>query len=397
VRKPMLIFGMVLAGLVLLVGTAGAFDDPPFEVDLYGYFKLDGAYDQNLTSHGNFVMWVEPPSYENDDEQFNMTVNQSRFGFDFSGRNIRPVDVGGNLEFDLYANATATGPEQSTAMLQLRHAYFTVNWGSWKLLAGQTWDLISPLSPPTLNYSSLWGCGNIGYLRPQLSVHYAILSEVSSRVTFSGGFFRTIGNDLTPTFSLALNEESEGEDDGIDAGIPSFQARLDINHEMGNRSSFRAGVAGLWGQLKAETNLGNSEKYNNWAFTGYLSAEWQDLYGFSTEIYAGSNLGYYFGGILSSSTIDGVASTGWWGNAWYMPHDKIRFNIGYGQDEVADEDIAAGRANNWCTYGNFNYYIVPQVAVGVELSYWETEYKLDAVRRGTVDNIRAQTSFTLNF
>ncbi|MCP4567124.1 MAG: hypothetical protein GY841_06050 [FCB group bacterium] len=77
-------------------------------------------------------------------------------------------------------------------------------------------------------------------------------------MTFASGFFRTIGTDLTPTFSLAVDEVKDGEDDGTDAGIPSIQGLWEVNHSWTKNGYVRAGVSGLWGQLIAETTVGNS-------------------------------------------------------------------------------------------------------------------------------------------
>ena len=39
---------------------------------------------------------------------------------------------------------------------------------TFTILGGQTWDVISPLNPRSLNYSVYWWAGNIGYRRPQV-------------------------------------------------------------------------------------------------------------------------------------------------------------------------------------------------------------------------------------
>lgn len=368
-------------------------DTKSFDVDFYGYLKLDGAYDQNQTSHGNFSMWVNERSNDQDDEQFNMTANESRFGMNVVGNNYQNVKVTGKLEFDLYAGVTGTAAVENNAMLQLRHAYFSVESGDFKLLAGQTWDLISPLNPATLNYPVLWGCGNIGYRRPQVSLWYNMHPNQDMTVTMAGGFFRTIGSDVTPTFSLGLGETSDGSDDGTDAGIPSFQGLLDIKHNFAKNGFVRVGVSGLWGQLKAETNLNNSETYESWGGVGHLMIAMPSGFGISGEAFMGNNLGSYFGGILNTSTIEGVEAIGGWGSLWIQPSDKVKFSGGYGLDDPKDEDLLSGRAKNSCIFGNIRYYIVPKVTLGLEVSQWETEY----VNADTAKNLRVQSAFIMNF
>jgi hypothetical protein len=362
---------------------------PSFQVDWYGYVKLDAAYDQNLTSHGNFVMWVEPEAIVDNDEQFNMTHKQSRFGFNAQGKGYQDVDVTGHVEVDLYG-----GGLENNALLLLRHAYFTVQSREFKLVAGQTYDIVSPLVPPTLNYSVLWSCGNIGYRRPQISLWYMAQPNDQTSVALAAGFFRTIGSDLTPTFSLQLGETKDGMDDGTDAGIPSFQGLLDVNYELNSGARVRAGISGLWGQLKAETNFNNSEKYESVAAVGHLHIDFTPDVGLAGEGYTGTNLANYYGGIDNPSTIEGVATTGGWCALWAKLTPNFKFTVGAGMDDPKDEDLAPGsRSNNMCYFGNVNFYIVPQVTLGFELSQWETEYN----GADKAKNFRAQTSFALEF
>jgi len=395
-RRAYVIAGLVISLLLVSGAVANAADKPTFDLKWYGYFKLDGSYDQNLTSHGNYVMWVEQPIYNKDDEQFNMTANQTRFGFVATGKGYKDVQVGGKLEFDLYAGASGPSIVQNEATLQLRHAYFTIQSSNTKLLAGQSWDLISPLNPATLNYAALWGCGNIGYLRPQVSLWHTIQSSEQTDVTLAGGFFRTIGSDLTPTLltlALAGDTISDGDDDGTDAGIPSFQGLFEVKHNFPTGASVRVGASGLWGQLKAETNQGNSQKYESWAAVGHVMVSFPNGSGFAGEAFTGINLGSYFGGILQSSTIDGVESLGGWASAWVKPSPKVKLAAGFGLDDPKDDDIVSGRSKNTSYFGNIRYYIVPQASIGLEVSQWETEYK----SAETAKNFRAQTSFILNF
>lgn len=369
-------------------------EKPSLDMKWYGYFKFDGSWDQNLTSHGNFVMWVNPRSLDDDDEQFNMTANETRFGLNLTGKGYGQVKVAGKIEFDLFAGVTGASIAENKAMLQLRHAYFSIQRNEWKLLAGQTWDLVSPLNPSTLNYPVLWGAGNIGYRRPQISGWYNTKAGPNTEITFAAGFFRTIGTDLTPTFSLATGESAEGSDDGTDAGIPSVQGLFDLQHKSASGNTLRAGVSGLWGRLKAETTLGNEEKYKTWAYAAHAQITWASGIGVAAEMFTGSNLGSYLGGILNNNTIDGTKATGGWTALWGQVSPKVKLSAGYGVDNPDDDDINVGnRSKNRCVFGNIRYTIVANTTVGFELSQWKTDYK----GADDVKTLRGQTSFILNF
>lgn len=367
---------------------------PSIEVKFYGYVKLDAARDRNLTSHGNFVMWVQPlAAGRKNDEQFNMTANETRFGLDLVGSNYKNAKVSGKLEFDLYAGLTGVSIAENKPMLQLRHAFFAMQFKNTKFLAGQSWDIISPLNPSTLNYSVLWGSGNIGYRRPQLSLWETFKVGTASDVVLAFGVFRLIGNDLTPTLTLATSETAEGADDGTDAGIPSVQGLWEFKHNFTGNGFVRFGVSSLWGRLKAETTVGQYQNYESWAASGHFMLSLATGYGFSGELYSGSNLGNYFGAALRNSEIKGLRSIGGWTSAWAQLSPKVKMTAGLGVDNPKDEDFASGRSKNRCFFGNMRYSFVPKATVGLELSSWETKYKNAAA----AEDFRVQTSFVLEF
>lgn len=382
---------LMVGCLVLLAAlTAQGGEKPSIGMDWYGYVKATAAYDQNVTSHGDFVMWVKPHSLDQDNSQFNMTHRASRFGFKATSKDLDQVQLGGNLEVDLFGN----GGTDNKATLLLRHAYFTVSKGSWKLLAGQSWDLISPLNPSTLNYTVLWGAGNIQYRRPQISAFYTAAVSPNTSVEIAGGAFRTIGNDLTPTFSLATGETADGIDDGTDAAVPSVQGRLDVSSKSASGASFRVGASALYGSLKAETNYGNSETYTSWAACGHLAVTFTKNAGFLGEVFTGSNLGSYFGGIVNNSRIDGVRANGGWASAWVNASPMVKLTAGMGMDDPKDDDLFAGdRSKNTAIFGNLTVTPVSFFSVGLEVSQWETEY----LNSDPAKDLRVETALQMNF
>ncbi len=384
---------MLIGAIFCLGAVAGAEDKPAFNLNWYGALQLDGSFDQNLTSNGNFSMWVEPQAVDESDRQFNMTANATRLGIIANNTNRNNFIINGKLEFDLYAGSFGPEIQENNPMLQLRHAFFTIERDNLKLIAGQTNDLVSPLNPATLNYAALWGCGNIGYRRPQVAMAYNFIPNENTNVTMAAGFFRTIGSDLTPTFSLAAGESRDVSDDGTDAGIPSLQALVDINQRMESGNILRLGISGLYGKLKAETNLGNSENYENWAVVTHMSLTMAAGYGASGEFFVGSNLNSYLGSILNDSRIDGIKTSGGWVSAWVQPEEQFRMNAGVGIDDPDEGDFPGGRTQNRCIFANVSYAFIPEVTMGFEVSHWETRYSGNE----RMENVRAQTSISMNF
>jgi hypothetical protein len=379
---------------ICLVGSITAGDKASFKFDPYGFVKLDGIYDQNETN-GHMAFFVLQQEGDKNDEQFNVTHKFTRFGVNISGQDYQDISVGAQFEVDFYGD---TGPENE-ALLRLRHAYFTVQSSGFEFLAGQTWDLISPLEPAMLNSSPLWGAGNIGFRRPQVRLSYYTEPNDDTKLTMAAGFFRNIGNDNTPTLTLALADgesATDGSDDGTDAGIPSAQGMLDLQYQLQPGTMLQVGVSGLWGQMKAESEqLTNTEKYESWGVSGHLCLSLASGFGISGEAFSGQNLGVYNGAVFAPSTIEGVDCFGGWGSVWVEPNEKFAIYAGAGMDDPKDEDLGNGdRSKNTCIFGNIQYHIVPQVTLGLEISHWQTEYLGDD---DTSDNLRAQSVFMLNF
>jgi len=192
-----------------------AFSD--LDIQLYGYLKFDASYDSSQINNGNFAQWVERENANKNDEQFNMTANQSRFGVKINGTDSGAMKTSGRAEVDFYG-----GSNENKAHLIMRHAYMKMDWieDRFNIIAGQTSDVISPLFPSTVNYSVGWWTGNIGYRRPQIRLTKELGFETGGFLKLEGALARTIGRD---------NIYLEGTtDSGEDAGFPTLQGRASI-------------------------------------------------------------------------------------------------------------------------------------------------------------------------
>ena len=175
------------------------------DVQFYGYIKADGSYDSSRTNPGNFVLYVDREDQRRNDDEFNLTANETRLGMNFSGPSSETLKTSGKVEFDFFAKPAA----ENKAEIQMRHAYLNLEWpeAQFSLLAGQTWDVVSPLNPSTLNYSVLWVGGNIGYRRPQVRLTKGLSLTDKVNVKLEGALTRTIGR-------LDLTNSETGEDAG---------------------------------------------------------------------------------------------------------------------------------------------------------------------------------------
>ena len=354
-----------------------------FNIKPYGYIKLDASYDDSRTNNGNYILYVPSESGNRNDNEFNMTARQTRFGIKVSAQRLNNWTAEGKIEIDFYGDGSTT--HENKAELMLRHAFIELNKGSFGLIAGQTSDLISPLNPFTLNYTVGWAAGNIGYRRPQLRFIYdAPLSNKDSLVMALAAS-RTSG---------LVNEDLDGggQNDGDDSGFPTIQARLAMATKSCTNRERVFGISGHYGEEEVDWVTGdeNMESWSlNWDFEIPLSAQLS----VKGEAFVGSNLDDYFGGILKGvniTTHNGIRAKGGWTQINYVWNGQWQYNGGVGFDDPYDRDIEDGdRSQNLFIYINALYKLIPPLTIGLEYSYWDTKYKnADSGR----DN-RLQTSF----
>lgn len=353
------------------------------DIELYGYIKLDASYDTSRTNPGNYVVWVDSEETNRDDDEFNITANQTRLGLKITGPDDGEMKTSGLLEFDFFGDYAA----ENKAKIQMRHGYLKIDWpqDNFSILAGQTSDVISPLCPSTLNYTVLWDAGNIGYRRPQVRLTKGFELDGDTEFELQGALARTIGDDeLSAT---------PGAKSGEDSGFPSLQGRAGLTFPWFGSRPTSIGVSGHWAEEEY-----NSKDVDSWSVNLDLAQpinKWLTVKG---EFFTGENLDSYFGGIgqgvNTTKNYKEIGSTGGWIAASLGPCGKWSFNLGVGMDDVDADDVNADeRTLNRSIFGNVIYSLNKNTKIGFELSQWHTERK----DQGNADSLRAQTSFIYSF
>lgn len=349
------------------------------ELDLewYGYVKLDASWDEALVNVGNFARWVISPETRTPHASFNMTSRQTRLGFRV-GTETGSAKLNARWEADFYAGAT-----ENKNGLQVRHAYVDIVWPSgWAILAGQTSDVISPLTPTTLNYTVAWWAGNIGYRRPQLRVTRKV-ELGGTTLLLRGAAARTIGDDFVA---------ADPGDTGSAAGYPTFQglAGLDL--------PFRGQTLSLGAYAhRGEENLcddGVQVESSSWGL--YLDIPLGAL-SLSGEGWWGSNMDDYFGGIGQGIKVGAAGATpvggkGGWGQlGWHR--GKMRMHSGFGVDDPDDVDLWVGqRARNFVHWCNVIRDFGGGLQLGLEFSLWKTRYV--NLLEGTSSRVQGSVIYT---
>ena len=363
------------------------------DIQVYGYIKADASYDTSRTTPGNYALYVDSEAANKDDDEFNLTANQTRFGVKIFGPDDEVVKTSGLVEGDFYGSYA----DENKAKIQLRHAYLKLDWPQdrFSILAGQTSDTMSPLFPDTLNYTVLWDTGNIGYRRPQIRLTKGLPVGKDVELQLEGAVARTIGR--TSTLSSTATSES-----GEDAGYPTLQGRASLTLPWFGYKPTTIGFSGHWGREEYDiTPSGSNKKFESWSINLDLTGPINKWLSIKGELFTGENLNTYFGGIGQGVNIDTsagiyneIAAKGGWVGASLGPWNKWRFNVGAGIDDVDKGDIKTNdRAMNRSIFGNVIYSITKNAEIGFELSDWQTDYK----GSGDADSLRAQTSLIYKF
>lgn len=345
------------------------------DVQVYGRLRLLSAYDTSRVNTGNAFNYVDTGDRDN---EFNITGNQSRIGFDFAlpeaqaaGCEIKPT---GKLEFDFLGG----GGTENGGVPRVRHAYAQLDLPGpgLTILAGQTWDLISPLNPSMIDDNVLWRCGNVGFRRPQVRVTKKVKTGEKSNLTFAGALTRTIGDTV-----------AGATETGEDAGYPTVQGRVAATFPFVGPKPATVGVSGHYG---AEQYDKPDIRVDSWSCCLDASVPLTNTFTVKGECYAGSDMEGYLGGINQgvNNSYRGIRDKGAWVAGTYTPAGKWSFDAGVGYDDArnGDLDSANPRTNNLCVFGDILCQVTKRVKSGLQISYQETSYRTGE----SVDDIRAQ-------
>jgi len=363
------------------------------DIEIYGYLKLDAAYDTQRTDVGDFARWVEHSSGRGHDDQYNMTARQTRLGLKFKGPASDNIITTGKVEIDFYGETSENKPNP-----MMRHAYLQIEWPveQFSIIAGQTWDLISPLNPRTVNYAVQWWAGNIGYRRPQIRLTKVMPVNDDIDFKMQAGIFRTIGHD-----SGAFDPGDTGED----AGFPCTQARASITLPLLDNKKATFGVSGHYAQEEYDYSFSDhNEDAASWSYNFDLDLPIMDGVTGKGEWYRGKNMDAYLGGIGQGVNVAGAGPTtkltelncrGGWFAFFLGPWDNFSYTIGASSDHVSGVQATAGqRTRNSSGFVNAWYSINKKTQVAFEIARWRTAYD-GPINDG--DDLRLQMAFIYNF
>jgi hypothetical protein len=349
-------------------------------IKFYGFLRLDMDIDSqhpNNTQTPLFINSPDPALGGNTNGDFSMHPRLTRLGINFSGPHIAGLGdakLSGQLETDF-----ENGGTESRQIIRIRHAYLRLDWRDFSLLAGQTWDTVSPLFPTVNNDTLQWNAGNVGDRRPQLRAAYE--PKVGrGKFSFTGGIGLTGAID-------ALDLDNNGFRDGEESSRPDVQGRIGYAYPIGHDRSASFGISSFYGFLKTARPIAGRTDYHiqltNVDFTLPLAS----FFALRGEGWWGRNMSDVRGGAGQGINLANgreIRGRGGWSEANIKVSRFLSLNPGFSTDDPVDEDIPnGGRTRNRAFYlanritpgGNF--------LIGADYLRWLTSYK--GLRRG-LDN-----------
>jgi hypothetical protein len=379
---------------------------------LYGFLRLDAVYDDSRPG-GNGINSAHIPATILSENGLGGAANLApsknhdnllihprltRFGIDFTGPEVPALwgaKTGGKLEIDFYnfVPAPATAAE-SREFPRLRHAYATMKWDEFSLLAGQTSDLISQYYPIVNPDFVMWGAGNLGDRRPQLRLEY------TPKIGHGTAFFQTMAGLTGADDNRDL--DTNGIRDGEASGQPTLQARLGYRLPVWEKQSIELAVWGHHARERVDLGLppGGRRNFDSDAVgLDFAAPIFRDIVSFKAEAWTGRNLDDIRGGILqgiNTGTGKTIRASGGWAEIMFRPCKWYSLSGGYSIDNPRNADLPAqAPAENriWYVANRFGF---DPIEFGLDYLNWSTDYK-DPAGKGQGQDNRVQAYISYKF
>lgn len=324
---------------------------------------------------------------------FDLHARQSTLYARFTGPEVCGLTPGGQI-LTLFFNDNITSDNYG---LMVYYAYGELKNDQMRFAAGLQRDIFNPVTPTILPISYLYGSGNSGSYRGQIRFERYVHSDDGSQLTFQFGLSEPIATLVRSSIIDPLVEDN---------GWPNVEGRLafgvgETQEYMGGRKQrpVEFGVSGVMGQIRI-TKPNPPERIVDDVSALGCDLEWAvtDRLGMKGELFIGQTLGEYNAGVLQNynlETFRPVRTKGGYAEIYYYLHPQFHLHCGYGIDNPAASDLAAGQiASNQTFFNTLLWDLSKTVQIGLEVDYRKTNYVsplLDA------DGVLVMTQFLWRF
>lgn len=378
-----------------VVGGGSIFRNGKIKITPYGYINLSASYETHRTTTGDYAVYANSPDIDND-AGYNVDPKSTRIGFKLDGGGINGWNGSkseGAIEFDFQGAYQS----RNRGGLLLRKAYFSISDGKTKLLAGQDWEIISPLYPKTLNYTAGACVGNVGYRRAML------------RVDRQFDFYTSPDNLL---IQFGITDNVFRDDSIVSAAASSYpiiQGRMAYSFGKGCFSHDKPiilGVSSHFGEQRFSFGI-DKKNLNTWSFNVDLDLPITKKLGFQMEYFLGENLATIEGGILQGVDIarqKTIKAQGGWMAFTLQTTKKTQLNFCYMIDDPFNKDVVSGnsnsnRARNYshCFFVNILHNWSDSLMTGFEIDFWRTHWQQYNQTTKTISPMTAGTPIRYDF
>ena len=367
-----------------LFGTATSQDDDgdgallqigsKYPITFSGFIKADAFWTNGRVNSRDTPQFAtaDPDS----DEQFDATVQFTRLVLDWDGPEILyDGKVDAKIEVDLRSlSGDDFAGRFNNSRIATRQLYVNLTFDTWSVLAGQTWDVFSPLNVDTLNTEgNLWFGGNAGFRRPQLRLEKWF--DVTDEQRFSALFSVNANIGIPDPMGNEFNT-------GNDSGKPVLMGAVRYSLPFLTDSDTTIGVSGLIGEEEVDGLDGGIDQI---AYGADLTLPITEQISFKAEWQHGENTDSFLlgGGFdatfdpatgLFTGTGDETEVNAGWGQLSIQATEEFLVNFTLGQERFTSGSGAGGRDRNTVFGGNLQYSLSEDVIVGAEYTHFDTEY-----------------------
>jgi hypothetical protein len=359
-----------------------------FGIKFYGFLRGDMAADTRRMSFDTqlpfFVLSPADPSQaaeRSGDITFHPRL--TRFGLDITPPGLpNGWRANAKLETDFY-NAVidrpaAGGPlardlvSNSRAALRIRLAYVQVSKGAFSFLAGQNWDVISPLFPSYNPEVVMWNGGNTGDRRPQFRAGY--------EPKVGAGKFSIVGEVGASGAVDGQDLDGDGFRDGESSVSPTGQLRIGYSAPL-NGQTWSIGAWGHAAQMRLNRSfVAGVNEFNSTLVGVDFNLPVLKKLAIRGEAWTGKGLGDVRGGIgqsINAATGRVIDASGGWAEMTYILSSHYTLSLGTTLDspEASDITAASGRVRNRVHYLTNRFSVGRGLSFGFDYGYWQTKYK----------------------
>jgi hypothetical protein len=341
-------------------------------IRLYGFLRLDFDFDGQHPNNTQIPLFITSPDARSGgttNGDYSIHPRLTRFGIDFAGPRLAGLGgakLSGKVETDF-----ENGGSESRQIIRIRHAYIRLDWKEASLLAGQTWDVVSPLFPTVNNDTLMWNAGNVGDRRPQLRAAYEP-GVGRGKLSFVGALGLTGAID-------AQDLDNNGFRDGEESARPDVQARVGYARALGKDRTASVGLSGFYGFEKTARPVAGRTEFRpqllNVDFTLPLAARFT-LRG---EGWWGRNMSDVRGGAGQGVNVAAgreIRGRGGWSEASVKLSRYLTVSPGFTTDDPVDDDIpAGGRTRNRAFYVANRITPAAAFLLGADYLRWKTNYR----------------------